>query len=224
MSSARAAANAAKSKSRRYNSPLRDERLEETRVRILDGLLVAMRDGLADLSVPAVARAANVSVPTVYRHFDSKKALFEALAAHVAQKSGMMEMKTPQDPEGLFDWVRDAYRRVDAMDPTTSAAMAGALGGELRRSHLIPGRMKMLEAALAPALDALPPHERAHVRNLVVVLSGSSTLRTFKTYLGLSADEAAETVVWTLRLLLEAAHNRRGKKTWKRNTRTRRQP
>ena len=64
---------------RPYESPLRAEQLEQTRLRILE----AMADVLADeeveeVTVPLVAMRARVSVRTVYRHFPTKEALFDA--------------------------------------------------------------------------------------------------------------------------------------------------
>jgi AcrR family transcriptional regulator len=52
-----------------------------TRARILDACAALLARG--ELTVPAVARAANVSVPTVYRHFSDKQALVRATARHV---------------------------------------------------------------------------------------------------------------------------------------------
>ena len=67
------------SATRPYESPLRAEQLEQTRLRILE----AMADVLADeeveeVTVPLVAMRARVSVRTVYRHFPTKEALFDA--------------------------------------------------------------------------------------------------------------------------------------------------
>src|SRR6185295_7063387 len=63
-----------------YRSPLRDERAVQTRERILDGLVqVLARNGIAELSIPLIARAAGVSIPSVYRYFPTKKDLITAL-------------------------------------------------------------------------------------------------------------------------------------------------
>ncbi len=167
-----------------------------------------MQGGLANLSIPAVALAAQVSVPTVYRHFPNKRRLFEALAEHVKRRSGMTELRVPRDLEDLHAWIRDSYVRLDSLDPMMVAAMGGTLGSELRRKSLLPGRVKILEAPLAPTMALLPPKERAHLRNLLVVLTSSAALRTFKSYLGLTPEAAAETVAWALRAMVDAAELR----------------
>jgi AcrR family transcriptional regulator len=81
-------------KQRDYQSPLRQEQAKRTREQILEGLIQAMaRGGLADLSIPAVAREAGVSVPTIYRYFHTKRELIESLNGYIMQKSGI---KPPQ--------------------------------------------------------------------------------------------------------------------------------
>ena len=63
----------AKAPARTYRSELRAQQADETRARILDATVRVMARGLASLSIPAVAREAGVSVPTVYRHFATKR-------------------------------------------------------------------------------------------------------------------------------------------------------
>ena len=159
---------------RAYDSPLRDERLQQTRERILDGVIEAMKNGLAELSVPAVAKAASVSVPTVYRHFPTKRALFEAVGDHVGKTTGLSTLPPATDIASLCRWVRETFARLDAMNPALAAAMGGALGGQIRRQAMIPARLKLYDDALAPALRALPPREREHLRRTVVLLTSSA--------------------------------------------------
>jgi AcrR family transcriptional regulator len=192
-----------------YASALREERAQETRDRILDGVLEAMKDGLAELSVPAVAKAARVSVPTVYRHFPTKRALFDAVGAHIGRRTGLSA--TPPAVTNLDEfgrWVHETFARLDGVDSATAAAMAGALGGEVRRKTLMPRRLALYETALAPALAALPPDERDHLRRVAVLLTSSGALRVFKSYLDLTPAQAADTVMWTLGVLVEAAQGR----------------
>ena len=69
-------------RSRPYRSELREEQAESTRSRILDATMRVMGRGVASLSIPAVAREAGVSTPTVYRHFGTKHDLLDALYPH----------------------------------------------------------------------------------------------------------------------------------------------
>src|SRR5215467_2244156 len=91
---------------RTYRSPLRAEQTRQTRERILEGLLRVMANGhLTDLSIPAVAREAGVSIPTIYRYFHTKRELILALAGYALQQAGM-EFLPLTGPEDLLASVR----------------------------------------------------------------------------------------------------------------------
>src|SRR5437773_8993571 len=60
---------------RTYVSPLRRGQFEATRLRIVEAVGRVLARGVTELSVPAVAEEAGVSVATVYRHFQSKQQL-----------------------------------------------------------------------------------------------------------------------------------------------------
>ena len=64
---------------RPYESPLRAEQLEQTRLRILEATADVLADEeVEEVTVPLVAMRARVSLRTVYRHFPTKEALFDA--------------------------------------------------------------------------------------------------------------------------------------------------
>src|SRR5262245_35485083 len=60
----------------------------ETRTRILDACVAILGRNVAELSIPAVAREAGVSVPTVYRNFADKKTLVHETVLHLARLRG----------------------------------------------------------------------------------------------------------------------------------------
>src|SRR5258708_33635107 len=83
-------------KRRDYQSPLRQEQTKRTREQILEGLIQTMaHGGLADLSIPAVARVAGASVPTIYRYFRTKRELIEALGGYIVQTTCMEAPSLP---------------------------------------------------------------------------------------------------------------------------------
>lgn len=70
------------------------------------------KEGL-DAQVPDIARAANVGVGTIYRHFPTKDHLIAALAADRFERMGAMarEGLAASDPwEGLAEFIRSAAR------------------------------------------------------------------------------------------------------------------
>ena len=56
--------------------------------------------GLADLSMPAIAREAGLSVRTIYRHFPTKRDLLIALGEHMDQRAGYQWEPVPRSPGG----------------------------------------------------------------------------------------------------------------------------
>ena len=74
----------ARTSTRKYHSPERMERRNRTRLTILEAAEAVFRErGYGPATMPAVARAAGVSLPTVYLYFRSKPALVSSLAERV---------------------------------------------------------------------------------------------------------------------------------------------
>ncbi len=195
--------------SRAYRSRLRVEQAETTRARILDATLRVMARGIAGLSIPAVAREAGVSVPTVYRHFGTKRRLFAAVYPHVARRSGLPraeDLEPPRSLDGLRDGLRAVYARMESIgaDELTAAAFSGPAGEEVRHID-IPHRRAAFRRLTDTAMPELSETERDRVARLLVVLTTSSAVRTWREHLGSSVDEAADDVAWLVRSAVAGA-------------------
>ena len=188
---------------RPYHSQLREQQAEETRERILEATLRLMAGGLASLSVPAVAREAGVSVPTVYRHFRTKRHLLAALYPHVAQRAGLDAIPDPTSVEDLRDWIRAYYDRFD-LDDLARAAQASPIVDEVRkvtmRSRV--GRISKLADSVEPRLRKI---DRDRITRLLVVLTSSSAMRIWRDLLGASVEQAAGDIDWVVRASIAAA-------------------
>jgi AcrR family transcriptional regulator len=190
---------------RRYSSDLRDEQVEATKTRILDALVQTMGDGVAGLSVPAVAREAGVSVPTVYRHFGSKQGLMAALGPYVSGKAGLIPRELPASVDELEPMARELFRNLASLDLTLRAAMASDLGWEARRAGM-PARLQVigeLVDRLAP--DLAEPH-RARLVKLSLILMATPTFHAYHDYLDLGPDDAASLVSWAISTLIRGAN------------------
>jgi len=193
-----------------YKSPLREERSVQTRERILDGLVQVMaRDGIAELSIPLVAREAGVSIPSVYRYFPTKRDLIAALDEYAHRKGSFTFAEYPpmETPDDLAEVVPLTFKRREAIEATMSAAMNSKLGYAIRRPEF-EERAKYYAKALRPAMEGLSRKERQWFTDVVFVLSSFSCVRAFRDYLGLSTDEAGERVAWAIRTLARGAETK----------------
>ncbi len=189
---------------RRYASVLRDEQAEATRTRILEALVRTMAAGVAGLSIPAVAREAQVSIPTIYRHFGSKRGLIRALNPYVIGKGGLIPEAMPQTIDELGPMLRTLFHNLDAMDLTLRAAMASELGQEVRRA-MMPERRAMIRDFVFRMAPDLPEAALEPLVDLTLILGSTASFRAYKDYLGLGPDAAAALAGWAIRTLIEGA-------------------
>ena len=186
-----------------YHSNLRQEQMRRTREQILDALVRTIGQGVAGLSIPAVAREAGVSIPTIYRHFHTKQELVAALGGYLMQKMGMASLQPPRSLDDLLAISRYGFVKAEDMDEAIKIVAVSELGSQMRRDAM-PLRIKMLEDTLAAELAPLNEQDRVRLRNMILVLTSSAMIRAFKEYLDLSGAAAADNVAWAIRLLVRA--------------------
>lgn len=189
---------------RRPYASLREEQADATRERILEALVQTMGSGVAALSMPAVAREAAVSIPTIYRHFGSKQGLLDALSPWVLKHSGLVPQAMPETIEEMPPLIRGTFHQLDEMDATLRAAMASDLGRKVRRSTM-PERLAAHRGVFERSALGLPDDVLDRLASLSVILLSSAAYRAYKDYLGLDADSAADLVAWAMRTLVAGA-------------------
>ena len=95
---------------------------DETRTRILDACVQILARGVAELSIPAVAREAGVSVPTVYRNFADKKTLVAETALYLRRLRGFGT--APMNLEDLPASLMTQFKQSASVTETVRAALA----------------------------------------------------------------------------------------------------
>lgn len=195
-------------RTRPYRSQLREEQAEETRGRILDATVRVSADGPASLSIPAIAREAGVSVPTIYRHFGTKQDLLAAVYPHVVRRAGLDKLRPPRSIEELRDGVRAHFDRVESFDDLARAAMASPASAEVRALSM-PDRLAVFRRIADTIKPRLAEPDRDRVARLLVVLTASSSLRMWRDHLGSSVDEAADDIDWIVQAAIAAARRAR---------------
>jgi AcrR family transcriptional regulator len=189
---------------REYHSQLREQNAEQTRDRILEGTLRLMAGGLAAISVPAIAREAGVSVPTVYRHFGTKGALLSALYPYVARRTGLDAVPDPTSLDELRGGIRAYFERLDALEDLARAAYASPIADEVRHATMR-RRVERIRRLADSVKPRLPKVHRDRITRLLVVLTSSSALRMWRDHLGGSVEDAADDIDWVVRAAIAAA-------------------
>lgn len=187
---------------RPYNNTHRAAQAAQTREAILDAVIRVIARGVAELSIPAVAREAGVSIRTVYRNFPSKRELLSGLDDHLDTRIGYSLSEVPLDLPSFGAHIRAYFQSLDGMDDTIRAARASQIAREARTSHGVPAKLDILRNVLDPVVAGLPKREREYIFNIAATLWSQYTLQRMKDDLGLTADQAAETVIWAIETLI----------------------
>ena len=169
-----------------------------------------MARGVASLSIPAVAREAGVSVPTVYRHFATKQQLIEAIYPHVMRRAAINQPPPPRSIYELQDGVREYLAYLDSLDDQARAVMASGAADEVRRASM-PNRVAVFRAVADSVEPKLADADRDRLARVLVVLTQSSSLRMWRDHLGLSVDEVAGEIDWLVKAAIAAATERSGR-------------
>jgi AcrR family transcriptional regulator len=187
---------------RAYNQ-LRAEQAEGTRLRILEATLKVMARGIASVSIPAVAREAGVSVPTVYRHFGTKHELLAEVYLHVVRRTAPGELVLPRTLDELRDGVRAVFGGLDSADDLARAAMASPAAAEARRMGM-PARLEIYRRMADAIAPRLAQGDRDRIARVLTILISSSALRLWRDHLGSSVEEAADDIDWVIRAAVAA--------------------
>ena len=184
---------------RTYNSPLREQRAAETRQRIVDAVFDVMGGGVAELTMPAVAKSAGVSLPTVYRYFPDKPALLDGAAEHARERLGVRFDPAPDLPSFL-QRVRDIGERLrgatDILRVLAAVSVEGPYPTDAQRA-----RHGGMASTLSEELRGITGRERDFAVDWVMMLSSSPMAGVLARF-NFDGDERTDRVVWAIETLL----------------------
>jgi AcrR family transcriptional regulator len=186
-----------------YNE-LRAAQAQATRARILEATVSVMARGVASVSIPAVAREAGVSVPTVYRHFGTKRNLLAAVFPHVLRRAGLDDLVPPRSIDELGHGVRALFERIDSAGDLARAAAASPAADEVRRVDM-PTRLEMSRRLADSIVPKLTPGDRDRIARLLTILISASALRVWRDHLGSTVEEAANDIDWVISAAIAAS-------------------
>ncbi len=174
---------------------------DETRTRILEACVAILGRGVAELSIPAVAREAGVSVPTVYRNFPDKKTLVQETALYLKSLRGVLP--PPARLDDLPMHLHKMFGSSTGLTETVRAALASEpILAAKRELGADAERRAQMETLLGSALDELAPEDRDVAILVSTVLCSSATLRAFHEVAGVDTAATADAVAWTIARIL----------------------
>lgn len=184
---------------------MRKEQAALTRERILSAMADELAAGGDDFAVSRVAARAGVSARTVYLHFPDREAQIEALAAWIEEQLGPDSL--PATAAELPAYSRLRYERFFEHEALMRAQLATGVASDVRKR-----RRRRREAAIdacvagtgAPAASA-----RMAAAMLKQLIGAPCGLQLIDVY-GLSRQESARVVEWTVQLIVRALVQRGG--------------
>ena len=190
---------------RPYDSPTRKEHAELTRQAIVDAFVGLMVDEHpATISIPAVAKRANVSVRTVYHHFPTKEALFDELLDTTRGPEYRPVLDEATSPKELAQTIPDAYRYLEHNADLFHAVRVSEVGSRIRGA-LDQRNVDRIQNALQPLADDLDDETFRRLCAIVGSIVSNDTYRNLTVRYGLERDDAAAVASWAVTTLTDRA-------------------
>lgn len=166
---------------------------EATRHAIIDAAFELFVQGRGNsLSFLEVSERAGVSERTVFRHFPSQQALYEALAPLASER--LDHVQPPDDFDGLSGYVRGLYAVCDA----NSSLVHALLHTDAGRMVLRPEREERLKRLLALLRRAAPHADDLSIRRAAATvryLASGGGWDFFRHQAELSLEEATRAAI-----------------------------
>jgi AcrR family transcriptional regulator len=188
---------------RRYSSALRESQAEITQRRIMEAMadLVAS-SGAENLTHATVARAAQVAERTLYRHFPTKDALWDAFLEWVSEQVGVSEF--PHNEQELIAAVPAMFHKFDEHENLLSNCLRSRAWSEvwLRGRH---GWRESVQEAVQNG-DKVDREKAKQIGAVVQLLFSGVAWKALKDHCGLTGEEAAQAVQTSISALMEELH------------------
>jgi AcrR family transcriptional regulator len=190
---------------RRYDSTLRKERADQTRLRIVtSGAELLRGSSIRDwgaLTIRSVADRAGVHERTVYRHFPNERALRDAVMDQLESEAGV-DLERMQLGD-IADATARVLRFVSSYPSEPRPALDPTLADTNRRRHV----------ALLAAVQAQSPRWTAADRALAAsMLDALWAVGTYERLVGewdLDSEDAIRAVTWVIELVEQAVRDGR---------------
>jgi AcrR family transcriptional regulator len=192
----------------RYHSPLRTRQKEQTRDLILNAVdAILRRAPVSEVTISGVAREADVTERTIYRHFATREDLLNASWRRALRAFIRGQTQQVETLEQILELTRAAYENFDANEGIVRAIISAPEGVEVRKRPA-EIRLEMLQRAYAGLLAGLPEDQIKTVVLATHVLSSASTWSHLRDYCGLNGAEGGKIAADAIALIVEATKAR----------------
>jgi AcrR family transcriptional regulator len=189
----------------RYVSKLRERQKEQTARLILDSVATILREFSLDaVSIAEVARVAEVTERTIYRHYATREDMLRAFWKYELERSGGVGVTTPGTPEALYANIRRLFASLDANEGIVRAMMSTPEGRELRRPTNA-ARFAHMLGFVDVHVPGLEPELRASVAAGIVSVSSVLSWMFMRDNLGMDGARAGEAAATSVEMILAAA-------------------
>jgi AcrR family transcriptional regulator len=188
---------------RTYTSPLRADQVVQTRLRILRAVTEVLADPASEeVTIPLVARRARVSLRTVYRHFPTREALFDAWADWAEQTLRIPLYSYPESAGRLSEFARELYRSYEENGPLVRAMLSSTAGRAVReRSRR--RRQRAFKRSMLELTDGLDEKQRMRALAVVYLLVSAPAWQAMREQWGLDGVESGKAAAWAVRVLTD---------------------
>lgn len=196
--------------SRPYHSPLREDQMELTRVRILETVASMLAEAsLEEVTVASVAARAKVSVRTAYRYFPTKEDLIDAFNDWMSRQWGAPPL--PTTIEDLHEMAANLLTSFERNEKLVRAARQAGSGGEIRKRR----KADQMRAVSRVIAKYAPHYDEAAVRKIAAVvlnLFSSEAWLSMNDNIGLTTAESIEAVQWGIEAMVAKIDSERARK------------
>jgi len=191
-----------------YNSPLRTRQKAQTSELIMEAVGATLAEGgLSAVTILAVARAAQVTDRTVYRHYSTRDEMIAAFLRWHLQRSGGEEINAPKDLDTYMATVRRVFAAWQADEAVVRALYLSPEGREFRRSTT-QERIAIVRELADAELPELSETEREGLADAMGALAVAETFVLLRDVRGLDAAQAGVALTAAVDLLLSGARQK----------------
>ncbi len=191
-----------------YNSPLRVRQKEQTHDLILEAVATILRGANLDgVTMAEVARVAEVTERTVYRHFTTRDDLLNAFWKWQLQKSGGASVTEPRSVEELLSNIKRLFASLDEDEGVIRAVLSSPEGREMRRSAN-QTRLEHMSRFVKSYAPDLSERDRMNMASGIISVCSVLSWLFMRDNCGLDGKGAGEAAAFTVQLILEGARGR----------------